>query len=67
MAGGVNEVDEEAVAVLLALLLDEGHVGVGHLEVHGDGGGLDGDAALLLVLANVGGPSMNYHKYKSYG
>ena len=58
MARGVDEVDEEAVAVLLALLLDEGQVGVGHLEVHGDGRGLDGDAALLLVLAGVGGPRL---------
>ena len=58
MAGGVDEVDEEAVAVLLTLLLDEGQIGVRHLEVHGDGGGLDGDAALLLVLAGVGGPRL---------
>ena len=57
MAGGVDEVDEEALAVLLALLLDEGQVGVRHLEVHGDGGGLDGDAPLLLVLPGVRGPA----------
>ena len=57
VAGGVDEVDEEALAVLLALLLDEGQVGVGHLEVHGDGGGLDGDAPLLLVLPGVRGPA----------
>ena len=58
MAGRVDEIDEEAVGVLLALLLDESQVGLWHLEVHGDGGGLDGDAALLLVLPGVGGPRL---------
>ena len=35
MAGRVDEVDEETVGVLLALLLDEGQVGLLHLEVPG--------------------------------
>ena len=36
MAGGVDQVDEEAGGGLL-LLLDEGHVLLSHVEVHGDG------------------------------
>jgi hypothetical protein len=37
VAGGVDEVDEEAADVLLADLLDERQVLVLHLEVHGNG------------------------------
>ena len=37
MTGGVDQIDQETFAVLLLLLLDELHVGVGHLEVHGNG------------------------------
>ena len=36
MTGGVDQVDQETVGLLLGLL-DEGHVLLGHLEVHGDG------------------------------
>ena len=50
VAGRVDQVDEEAAAVLLALLLHEREVGLRHLEVHRDGRRLDGDAALLLIL-----------------
>ena len=37
VAGGVDQVDQEAVDALLLLLLDEVHVLLLHLEVHGDG------------------------------
>ena len=37
VTGGVDQVDQETLAVLLLLLLHELQVGVGHLEVHGNG------------------------------
>ena len=37
VTGGVDQVDQETLAVLLLLLLHELQVGVGHFEVHGDG------------------------------
>eukprot|EP00042_Codosiga_hollandica_P038086 m.306022 g.306022 ORF g.306022 m.306022 type:complete len:541 (-) comp55303_c1_seq1:42-1664(-) len=49
--GGVDQVDEESLAI--NGLLDEGDVLVGQLVVQRDGGGLDGDAAVLLVGASV--------------
>ena len=53
MAWRVDQVDQE-VSVLLLLLLHEGVVGLGYLVEERDGRRLDGDAALLLVLARVG-------------
>lgn len=50
--GGVDEVDQEGVA--LALAGEALQCLVLHLVVQGDTGGLDGDAALLLVRAGVG-------------
>ena len=37
MAGGIDQVDEETLDVLLTGLFDEHQVLVVHLEVHGDG------------------------------
>lgn len=48
MTWRVNEVDEEARAILA--LLNEVQVVLGELIEEGDGSGLDGDAALLLIL-----------------
>ena len=44
MAGGVDQVDEEAGGGLL-LLLDEGHVLLSHVEVHGD------SAANIIIVS----------------
>lgn len=52
MTGGVDQVDQELVTV--SLLLDVRNVLLVHLEVHGDGGGLDSDTSLLLVVSGVG-------------
>jgi len=51
VAGGIDQVDQESVAV--GLLLDEGHVDVAQLVEHGDGGRLDGNASFLFVLSGV--------------
>ena len=51
MTWRVNEVDEEARAILA--LLNEVQVVLGELIEEGDGSGLDGDAALLLILSSV--------------
>eukprot|EP00043_Microstomoeca_roanoka_P011771 m.111338 g.111338 ORF g.111338 m.111338 type:complete len:377 (-) comp15293_c0_seq1:145-1275(-) len=52
VSGRVNEVDQESVT--LDLGLDEGHVLLLKLVVQGDGGGLDGNATLLLVSTSIG-------------
>jgi len=46
VAGRVDEVDQESIAVVG--LLDVLHVRLVHLKVHGDGSGLDGDTTVLL-------------------
>lgn len=51
MAWRVDEVDEEARAILA--LLNEVQVVLRELVEEGDGGGFDCDAALLLILASV--------------
>lgn len=55
VTGGVNEVDQEVLAVgLLANnVLDV--LGVLKMTVQGDGGGLDGDTTLLLIGTGIGG------------
>ena len=35
--GGIDQVNQETFAVLFLLLLDEGHIGFSHLEIHRDG------------------------------
>ncbi len=45
--GGIDQIDEETTAVLLTLLLYEGQIMLGHLEVHRDGRGLDRDTTFL--------------------
>lgn len=53
VTGGVNQVDEEVLAVGL-LANDVGNIVVlGELAVQGDGGGLDGDTTLLLVGTSI--------------
>ena len=52
VTGGVDQVDQELVTV--GLLLDIGDVFLLELEVHGDGGRLDSDTSLLLVVSGVG-------------
>jgi hypothetical protein len=56
VAGRVDQVDQEVAAV--GLLADDvlEILVVGQVPVQGDGGRLDCDASLLLVLAGVGGP-----------
>lgn len=49
MTGGVDQVDEESVSN--GLLGDHSDVLLGKLEVEGDGGRLDGDTSLLLVVS----------------
>lgn len=44
---------ENGKLITIGLLLDVAEVVVGHLEVQGDGGGLDGDTAVLFILARV--------------
>lgn len=51
MAWRVDEVDEEARAILA--LLNAVQVVLRELVEEGDGGGLDCDAALLLIFAHV--------------
>ena len=51
VTGGVDKVDQELVTVRL---LSNGVEGVLlHREVHGDGGGLDSDTTLLLIITGV--------------
>jgi hypothetical protein len=52
VTGGVDQVDQELVA--LSLLLDVLDVLGVELGVQGDGSGLDGDTPVLLVLTSVG-------------
>ena len=54
MPGGVDEVDEVVVAVPGNMLGHALEVFVGHVVKEGDAGGLDGDAAILLILTGVG-------------
>lgn len=51
VSGRVDQVDQELVTV--SLLLDIGNKLLVQFEVHGDGSGLDGNAALLLIRASV--------------
>lgn len=54
VTGGVNQVDQEILAV--GLLADNvGNILVLDLTIQGDGGGLDGDTALLLVCTSICG------------
>ena len=53
----VDQVNQESSGVFL-LLLDKSKILIVHLEVHGDGGRLDGNTSLLLVLPGVGGTSL---------
>merc|ERR1719429_566336 len=60
----VDQVDEEAklvraVSLLGLLLLAEVKILLQHLEVHGDGSGLDGDTSLLLILPGVSGSRLS--------
>ena len=52
MTGGIDQVDQELVTV--SLLADISDIFLLHLEVHRDGGRLDGDTSLLLVISGVG-------------
>jgi hypothetical protein len=54
VSGGVDEVDEVVVAVPGNILGHAHEVLVGHGVKEGDAGGLDGDAAILLILTGVG-------------
>ena len=48
---GVNQVDEESLSI--DGLLDEWHVSISQLVEEGDGGSLDGNAAILLISTGV--------------
>ena len=48
---GINEIDQESVAVLF--LRDPGQILLRQLVVHGHGRRLDGDASVLLILTSV--------------
>jgi hypothetical protein len=52
VTGRIDQVDQELVSV--SLLLDVINILLGELEVHGDGGRLDSDTSLLLVISGVG-------------
>lgn len=52
VTGGIDQVDQELVT--LGLLLDVSDIVLVDGEVHGDGGRLDGDTSLLLVISGVG-------------
>jgi len=52
VTGRVDQVDQELVS--LGLLGDISNVLLGQLKVHRDGGGLDGDTTVNLVLTSVG-------------
>jgi hypothetical protein len=52
VTGRIDQVDQELVSV--SLLLNVLNILLGELEVHGDGGRLDSDTSLLLVISGVG-------------
>ena len=54
VTGGIDQVDEEVVALDGLGLGDVLDILVLELGVEGDGGGLDGDATVLLILTGVG-------------